>query len=269
MSRVKMDSQRYKDIKSKIDAGLSVSKISQLEGCSRRTVRQIRDGEIVNPALATKAYSVPNWASHLDWDKIYDEVIGDGHCRYDVWQAHNLGVSYCQFTRHFNQRFHLKLKRVSTPRNFEPGERIEVDYSGKKAEWVDVSTGEVHVVEIFVSTLCFSQKVFACTSRSQKVEEFIRCHKRMFEFYGGSSKVLVPDNLKSGVSKVDLYDPKINVHYEDLASYYGTVVVPARSYRPKDKSLVEGAVKLIMRLFRFLYRGHVLGILRRLTRLYC
>ena len=67
---------------------------------------------------------------------------------------------------------------------------------------------------------------------------------------------LVPDNLKSGVSKTDLYDPKINRNYEEMSNHYNTVVVPARSYHPKDKSLVEGSVKLVMRAFRFLYRKH-------------
>ena len=256
MSRVKMDSQRYKQIKRKIEAGLSVAKISQLECCSPRTVRQIRDGEILNPSLAVDIHSVPSWATHLDWEEIYDEIVRKNHWRYDVWQERQPGVSYSQFTRYFNQRFHTRLQRVSTPREFDPGETIEVDYSGKKAEWVDISTGEVHVSEVFVSTLGFSQRVFSCTSRSQNCEEFLRCHNKMFRFFGGAARVLVPDNLKSGVVQPDLYDPKINPNYEQLSRHYNTVVVPARSYCPRDKSLVEGSVKLVMRAFQFWYRKH-------------
>ena len=255
MSRVKMDSKRYKQIQSKINAGLSVSKISKLEGCSPRTVRQIRDGDIIDPSTV-KDCPLPNWAVHLDWNDIYNEIIVGGHCRYDVWEERRPKVSYSWFTRYFNQRFRSKLKRVSTPRSFEPGESTEVDYSGKKAEWIDISTGEVHACEVFVSTLGFSHKVFACTSRSQRSEEFLRCHNKMLEFYGGATRVLVPDNLKSGVVQPDLYDPKINPNYEELANHYGTVVVPARSYHPRDKSLVEGSVKLVMRALRFLYRKH-------------
>ena len=256
MSRVKMDSQRYKRIKSKIDVGLSVNKVSQLEGCSRRTVRQIRDGDIIDPSIVVRVYSIPAWASPLNWDEIYDEIVNGGQCRYDVWEERQLEVSYSQFSRYFNQRFHFKLNKVSTPRHFEPGESIEVDYSGKKAKWVDPSTGEFHLCEVFVSTMGFSQKVFACTSRSQKSEEFLKCHIKMFKFYGGAAKVLVPDNLKSGVVQPDLYDPKINPHYEELSFHYNTVVIPARIYCPRDKSLVEGLVKLVMRFLRFWYRNH-------------
>ena len=189
MSRVKMDSKRYTKIQSKINAGLTVSKISKLEGCSPRTVRQIRDGDIMNPSTVLKDYPAPAWGAHLAWDEIYNDIIRDGHCRYDVWQERQPMVSYSQFTRYFNQRFHSRLKKVSTPRNFEPGESTEVDYSGSKAEWVDLSTSETHTSEVFVSTLGFSQKVFACTSRSQKSEEFLNCHDKMFEFYGGVTRV--------------------------------------------------------------------------------
>ena len=78
----------------------------------------------------------------------------------------------------------------------------------------------------------------------------------MFEFFGGVTRILVPDNLKSGVHKSDLYDPDINKSYEDMAHHYDTVVVPARAYKPKDKSLAELSVKFVMKAFSFTYRRH-------------
>ena len=251
-----MNDARYNQILKKIETGLSVVKISQLEKCSQRTVRLIRDGKMLMPSTERSSTVVPVWAIPLDWDTIHKEVTKDGHALSDLWEEAELGISYSQFTRYFKQRFPFVKIQTSTHRVFQPGERVEVDFSGKLAEWLDVETSEVFKSEFFVSALGESQKIFACTSPSQKSEDFIESHNKMFSFYEGVPKILVPDNLKSGVTQSDLYDPKINIAYEDMANYYNTVVVPARTYKPKDKSLVEGAVKLVMRALRFKYRRH-------------
>jgi len=256
MGRVKMISSRYLRIKVKIEAGIAVVRIAGLEGCSERTVRQIRDGTMPDPASVARSNEPPPWSAELDWDEIYKDVVEGDHCLSDIWEEKKPGVSCSQFRRYFNQRYPLLKKKISTPRFFEPGERVEVDFSGKKVAWIDVETGEISELEIFIGSLGHSQKVFACGVSSQKSEDFIDCHNKMFSFYGGVPRILVPDNLKSGVTKVDMYDPKINEAYEDMATHYDCVVVPARSYKPKDKSLAEGLVKLTMRSLRFLYRRH-------------
>lgn len=256
MGRVKMNDERFESIKRKIESGLSVAKISRIEKCTERTVRQIRDGKMIRPSLKDSHSSEPVWSMGIDWDAIYKGVAVDGHYLSQYWEETGVQISYDQFRRYFHKRFPLLKMKISTPRVFNPGERIELDYSGKKAEWIDPLTGEIFEREVFVSALGHSQKVFAVTSESQKGEEFIECHNKMFRFYGGAAKVLVPDNLKSGVTQSDLYDPEINRAYADMAKHFDTVVVPARAYKPKDKSLAENTVKFVMKAFSFKYRNH-------------
>ena len=256
MGRVKMEDVRFERIKQKINSGLSITKIAVLEKCSRRTVRQIRDGEMVKPSLREARCLEPVWSIGIDWDSIYKDVTIGGHYLSDLWEESDAKISYDQFRRYFHKRFPLLKLKVSTPRVFEPGERIELDFSGKRLDWIDPKTNELNKREVFVATLGHSQKVFAITCCSQKSEDFIRAHNKMFEFFGGAPRILVPDNLKSGVNKTDLYDPEINKVYEDMARHFGTVVVPARAYKPKDKSLAELTVKLVMKSFSFRNRRH-------------
>ena len=101
--------------------------------------------------------------------------------------------------------------------------------------------------EIFVSTLGASTYIYVEATRSQKMVDWINTHVNMFNFYGGTSEVLVPDNLKSGVTKAHRYEPDINLTYQEMAKHYNVAVIPARAVRPKDKSKVEGAVQLVER----------------------
>lgn len=254
MGRVKMDDTRFESIRRQIESGLSVAKISIMEKCSERTVRQIRDGHMVKPSLRDSLCSEPVWSMDIDWDAIYKGISISGHYLSQYWEESGVEISYSQFRRYFHHRFPLFKSQTSTPRVFSSGERIELDFSGTKVDWIDPLTSEIFEREVFVAVLGQSQKVFACTSPSQKVEDFIDCHNKMFEFFGGVPKLLVPDNLKSGVTVPDLYDPKINKAYEDMARHYDTVVVPARVYSPKDKSLAEISVKYIMKTLLFMYR---------------
>jgi transposase len=89
-----------------------------------------------------------------------------------------------------------------------------------------------------------------------KSRNFLECHQEMFEAYQGVPRIVVPDCLKTGVSKCHLYDPDINTSYSDLATHFGTAIVPARPRHPKDKALAEGGVKIILRSFRWIYRHH-------------
>jgi hypothetical protein len=104
--------------------------------------------------------------------------------------------------------------------------------------------------------LGFSQLLFAWAADDMKSRNWLASHRRMYEFYGGVSHVTVPDCLKQGVLKCHIYDPDLNPSYAELASHYATSVVPARPKHPKDKAIVEGLVKILMRYFRFRYRKH-------------
>lgn len=124
------------------------------------------------------------------------------------------------------------------------GDKMYVDYTGVRLRAVDVSTGKIEDVEVFVAILGASQLTYVEAVASQKVEDFIGCCERALHFFGGAPRAVVPDNLKSAVIKSNRYEPKINKNFEGFADHYGMTVLPARAYKPKDKALVEGAVKI-------------------------
>ena len=130
-----------------------------------------------------------------------------------------------------------------------------MDYAGDRIEWMD-QRGEIHEAQVFIAILCYSQLIFAHASENQKKENWLDAHRKFFERLGGVPQVVVPDNLKAAVTRAHLYDPDLNPDYTELAKHYGVSVVPARVRHPKDKALVEGAVKLVMRLFKWTYRRH-------------
>jgi transposase len=125
------------------------------------------------------------------------------------------------------------------------GDKLFIDFTGKKLQVVDEDTGEVQEVEVFVAILGCSQLTYVTAVASQKKEDFILACEGALHFYGGVPEVIVPDNLRSAVKKASRYEAQLNDSFAAFAAHYGTYVFPARAYRPKDKALVEGAVKII------------------------
>jgi transposase/DNA-binding CsgD family transcriptional regulator len=124
------------------------------------------------------------------------------------------------------------------------GEKLYVDYTGKKLSYVDRETGEQISVEVMVTILPASQYIYVEAMRSQKQEDFIHGIMNALEYISGSPKGIVTDNLKSAVTKAGKYQSTINKSLQAMALHYGTTIDPTRTYRPKDKALVEGAVKI-------------------------
>jgi transposase len=124
------------------------------------------------------------------------------------------------------------------------GDKMFVDFTGKKLEIVDTSTGEIKTVEVFVAILGASQLTYVQAVESQDIADFITGCENALHYFGGAPAAIVPDNLKSAVIKSSRFEPSINQNFEAFAEHYGMVVLPARAYKPKDKSLVEGAVKI-------------------------
>ena len=124
------------------------------------------------------------------------------------------------------------------------GDKMFVDYTGKKLEVIDVLTGEIKAVEVFVAILGASQLTYVQAVESQDINDFILCCENALHYFGGAPAAIVPDNLKSAVIKSSRFEPSLNQNFEAFAEHYGMVVLPARAYKPKDKSLVEGAVKI-------------------------
>lgn len=169
-----------------------------------------------------------------------------GVTRWVLWGEYRLqhpdGYSYSQFCDHFKQ---WKISRSATLHfTHEPGDKLFIDFTGKKLSWVDVQTGEVTEVEVYVALLGYSQLTYVQAVASQKKEDFIHATENALHFFGGVPKVLVPDNLKSAVHKADKYEATLNNAFMDFANHYGTTILPARSYKPRDKAHVEKAVNI-------------------------
>ena len=147
----------------------------------------------------------------------------------------------------FCERFNRWSKRTNPVMhiNHKAGDKVYVDYAGKTLEVVDKETGEVTDVQFFVAVLGASQYTYAEASPSQGKEDFVASVENALHYYEGVPAAIVPDNLKSAVTKSNRYEPTLNETFLDFAQPYNTTVLPARVYKPRDKSLVEGAVKIL------------------------
>ncbi len=248
------------EIERLINNGLSNRAIARSLKCRRSLVGSVRAGQVGKDQILSgmlkpePKISIRPWVEGVDWESI-ERDIRDGHQIKRIWEeAAEPVTSHSNFFKYVKQRFAPLLMATVTLREFKPGEHCEVDYAGDKIPWIDIATGEIHSAHIFVGILCFSQKIFAHASENEKKVNWLSSHRKMFEFYRGSMRVLVPDNLKNGTVKCHLYDPDLNPDYVEMAAHYGVAVVPARSRKPKDKALVENAVGILMRYFRFVYR---------------
>lgn len=170
-----------------------------------------------------------------------------GVTRWTLWAEYKNknpdGYTYSRFCHLFQQW--QKNKEVSMHFEHKAGDKVFVDYTGKKLSIVDQQTGEIKQVEVFVAILGASQFTYVEATESQKKEDFIGAIENALIYFGGVPKAIVPDNLKSAVIKSDKYEPVLNETFEDFAHHYSTAILPTRAYKPKDKALVEGAVKII------------------------
>ena len=155
------------------------------------------------------------------------------------------GFRYTAFCGHYSAW--LALQRPTMRQVHRAGDKLFVDYSGKKLRIVDQTTGEVAEVEFFVAVLGASNFTYSEATRTQAIGDWIGSHVRAIEAIGGAPAALVPDQLKSGVTLACRYEPKIQRTYEEMARHYGTTVLPARPRSPRDKAKVEGGVLIAQR----------------------
>jgi len=252
MARRELTVQRHEEIKRRLADGRSVREIASALSCSRRLVREIRDG--VRVTHETPQSADPLWMSQLEWPVIIHD-LGLGFPLKFIWdeKAKSL-TTYSNFWKQFYRKFPQCREAGVTARTFEPAERVEVDYAGDPIEWYEIKTGEIHKAYVFVSGLGFSQLLFAWAAADMKSRNWIASHRRMYAYYAGVPHVTVPDCLRQGVVKCHLYDPDLNEDYAHMAAHFSTAIVPARVRKPKDKAIVEGLVKILCRYFRFRFR---------------
>lgn len=186
---------------------------------------------------------------HPDWEVIHRELRKKGVTLQLLWREYReeqlKGFGYSQFCHHY--QYYVKSITPVMRQVHKAGEKIFVDYAGMKMPWIDIATGEIHEVEIFVGCLGASQYIYAEATATQQLPDWIQSHIHLFEYFDGVSEVIVPDNLLSGVTKAHRYDPDINANYQNLGEHYGIAIVPARVVEPKDKAKVESAVSIVER----------------------
>lgn len=189
--------------------------------------------------------------------KMDKELKRKGMTRQLLWEGYIKnnpdGLKITQFRHYFNQ---WKAQVNPTMRmEHKAGDKMYVDFAGNKLSIIDKETGEERYVEVFVSILGASQLTYVEAVFSQKKEDFIGACEAAIHYYGGVPSAIVPDNLKSAVIKSSKYEPTINETFSDFAEHYSTTILPARAYRPRDKALVENAVRIIYtRIFAKLSR---------------
>lgn len=218
------------------------------------------------------------------WSDLVCELKRPGVNLMVLWEEyrerHPDGYGYSRFCNLFRE-FEARLSPVMRQEH-RADDKVFVDYSGKKISIIDRATGEVGEAEIFVAVLGASSFTYAEATWTQALPDWLRAgaegsrreasagekgrrdlradlgaHIRMFRFFGGVPRLIVPDNLKAGVNKASFYDPEIDLSYGRMASHYGVGVLPARPYRPRDKAKVASAVRFA--------QTYILGRLRRQT----
>ena len=152
---------------------------------------------------------------------------------HEYLERHADGYAYTQFCEYY--RRWCGDRRLSMRQIHVAGEKLFVDYAGKKPQLTDPNTGEVREVELFVAVLGASNYTFAEASATQQIGDWITSHVHAFEYLGGVTGAVVPDQLKTGVTRACRYEPEIQRSYDDLARHYGTVILPARPASPRDK----------------------------------
>lgn len=228
--------------------GFSKRKISYLLGIHRNTVNKYFD----EVAASEKRFLQPEWFQKLNQVYVKSELENGvpKTVLYDELVKENSLPSYQAFSSYLKKHIEGKKGPKITVRiDRNPGDSMEVDYSGNSISILCPSTGEIQKTELFVGVLSYSSYIYAEFTYSQRLEDFLRSHVNMFKHFGGVSRYIVCDNLKSGVTKSDKFDPELNKSYHDLCSYYGVAIDPARAGRPQDKPVVEAAVGLIQNDF--------------------
>lgn len=166
-----------------------------------------------------------------------------------LWQEYKVkhpeGFQRAQFCEHFTRwSKRVNIKPVMHMEH-KAGDKLFVDYAGQTLEIIDPGTGELIAVQFFVAILGASQLTYAEASMSQRKEDFIASVENALHFFGGVPRAIMPDNLKSAVTRSDRYEPTVNETFLEFAEHYDTTIIPARAYKPRDKALVEGAVKIL------------------------
>lgn len=253
----------YREILRQRSLGLNHSQIADSLGASRTTVihvlqrvaelglswqsaAEMSDRELAlqlfPPGSGKPVYKMP------DYTYVHREMARSGVTLQLLWfeyydrcrEANEIPYQLTQFKKYYRD-FVVKTK-ATMHINRKPGEIMEVDWAGQTAEIIDTDTGEVIDAYIFVAALPYSGYAYVEAFLSQNQEAWIAAHVNAYNHFGGVTRILVPDNLKTGVVKNTRLETVLNKTYQEMAEHYTTAVIPARVKAPKDKPTVEGSV---------------------------
>lgn len=214
-------------------------------------------GVVLYPELKPKNRR-NNAKPHPDWNYIHNELKKKGMTRQLLWEEYREnnpdGLGITQFKEHY-ARYAATLNPSMRQIHYA-GDKLFVDFSGLTMPIVNAKTGEVSKAQIFVAVLGASGYTFVHAVESQSTESFIECHNESFSFYGGVPNQVVPDNLKAAVISNTKGKVRLNESYADMGRHYGVAIVPARPYKPQDKSKAELGVKGIQRWILMKLRHH-------------
>lgn len=218
-------------------------------GLSYEQIEKMDDNKLKEILKVIKSSRLCKDRPKPDWNWINQEMKKKGvtiELLFNEYKGtHPDGYQKSQFNFLYNQW--LRKLNVSMRQTHKAGKKMFVDYAGHTVEIIDRTTGEIKDAQIFVAVLGASNYTYAEAAWDQSLPNWINSHIHAFEYFGGVTEIIVPDNLKSGVTRPCKYEPDINSTYHDMAMHYGTAVVPARVRAPKDKAKVEVGVQIVER----------------------
>jgi transposase len=210
---------------------------------------EIDDNQLEQLLFPRPQIGSPHRRPQPDWSYIHQQLRRKGVTLMLLWQEYKElypnGYQTSQFC-HLYRQWAKQLDPVMRQEH-RAGEKMFVDYAGMTVAVFDMQSAKMRDAQIFVAVLGASNYTYAEATWTQTLPDWIASHTRAFNYFGGVAQVVVPDNLKAGVSKACFYEPNINPTYLDMANHYGTVVIPTRVRRPKDKAKVEVGVQIVER----------------------
>lgn len=269
----------------KWEKGLSTRQIAESCDISRSTIKDYLDRAHINGLtwplpeylddVAIEQLLFPP-AAHIDTNKRLMPAMEYIHRElkkkkvtlqllwYEYKRANPQGYQYSQFC----ERYHQWRKNIDVclRQSYRAGEKLFVDYAGQTILVTDSFSGKTREAYLFVAALGASNYTFAWASFSQDLPCWISAHVRALDYFGAVPELIVPDNLLSGVTKANYYEPDINPTYLNLSLHYGTVIIPARVRKPKDKAKVETAVKIAEMWILAALRNHTFFSLEELNK---
>lgn len=267
---LRLKAERFSDRQIAAAIGSSRSTVQEcLRRCREAGIGWPLPAGLDETGLMARLYqrAVPARQPIIDFAQVHGELKRPGVTRDLLWQEYKArepqGLQYTAFCNHY--RRWLARQELVLRQEHLPGDKAFVDYAGQTAPVVDRLSGEVRPAQIFIAVLGCSNYTFAEATWSQKRPDWLASHVRALAYFGGVPAALVPDNLKSAVTKARRYEPDLNPAYQEFAEHYSVAILPARVRKPRDKAKVETGVLIVERWILARLRNHTFFCLEDLN----